>query len=284
VPEVAGQLDSNPGAWERMRTMQSTLANLWQRRHLLRMLVSSNLKRQNKNTVLGYLWWLLDPMLMTAVYYVLVAVLFKRHDKDSPYVFFLMVGLLSWKAFSDSLAQSVLVFKGQAPLVRSIGFPKVVLPLSIVLSNGIYFMIALLVAFGLGLAYGPSWGTWPSLYYLLLPIPIIIQLVMAAGFSLIVCTLGVFFHDTANILNHILRMWFFLTPVLYPLTRVPTKLLPVFRLNPFSEILPIYRDIIIHGRMPLLSDILYSAAAALVVGVFGYLFFRRYEGRLVQRL
>ena len=100
--------------------MRSTVANLWRRRHLLGVLVASNLKRQNKNSVLGYLWWLLDPILLTCVFYIVVAVLFKRHGSNQPYILFLIIGLLSWKAFSDSVSQAVNSIRGQASIIKSI--------------------------------------------------------------------------------------------------------------------------------------------------------------------
>jgi len=264
--------------------MRSTIGNLWQRRHLLRVLTSTNIKRQNKNTVLGYLWWLLDPILMTAVYYVLVAVLFRRGDPNAPYLLFLLVGLLSWKAFAGAMSQSVLILRTQGPIIKSISFPKAVLPLSMVLANAFYFIVALLVAVALACWYGPEWGSWPNLYYLMLPVLIAIQVLFTSGLALVVATLGVFFADTANILGHILKMWFFMSPGLYALERVPERLQPIFRLNPFCELMTGYRDIIIFGRMPAAADMGYALLIALVTCLFGYWIFKRFEGRMVQKL
>ena len=169
--------------------MRSTAGNLWARRHLLRTLVVSNLKRQNRNSALGYLWWLLDPVLMTAVYYVVVAVLFDRGGHNQPYILFLVCGLLPWKAFSDSCSQSIGSVKGASGIIRAISFPKAVLPLSLVLSGAVYFGFALLVVVGLALFYGPSHGTWPNPYYLLLPVVIGVQLLFTVGMSLLLSTL-----------------------------------------------------------------------------------------------
>ncbi len=264
--------------------MQSSIKNLISRRHLLRILVSSNLKRQNKNTTLGYLWWLLDPILMTGVYYLLVAVLFRRGDGNSPYLMYLLLGLLSYKAFSGSLAQSVSMLQNQGAIIKAISFPKAVLPISMVLSNAVYFIVALLVAMGMGIYYGPEWGSWPNWYYLMLPLVISFQVMFTVGLALIVATLGVFFKDTANILGHLLRMWYFFSPGLYSLDKIPDHLLPYFRLNPFCELMTAYRDIMIFGRMPTVFDLGYSFITGVVSLLFGYWVFRRYEGRLVQKL
>ncbi len=264
--------------------VRSSPENLWRRRHLLRELVLANLKRQNKNTVLGYLWWLLDPLLLTAVYYLVVAVLFQRQFQGAPYLLFLVCGLFAWKPFCDSLGQSVLLLKSQAALIRSIGFPKAVLPLSLVISNAVYFLVALVVPLGLGLAYGPTWHCWPTATWLLLPVVIAVQLVFTAGLALAVSVLGVLFQDTANILNHLLRVWLYLSPILYDLQQVPEKMRAAFRLNPFSSLLAMYRDLMIFGRLPAWHDLALSLGAALLFGAAGYLFFLRHEGRLVHRL
>jgi ABC-type polysaccharide/polyol phosphate export permease len=265
--------------------MRSSPANLWARRHLLGVLAVSNLKRQNKSSTLGYLWWLLDPMLMTGVYYLIIGVLFhRRGGPEQPYLLFLLCGLLSWKAFSDSIGQSVLSIRGQASIVKAISFPKAVLPLAVVLSNTVYFLIALLVAVGLALCYGPEYGTWPNRYYLFLPLVVALQVLVTTGLALLVAGLGVLYLDTGNITGHLLRMWYFLSPGLYSLEMVPERIRPLFRLNPFAELMTAYRDILMRGRAPALEDLGLAAALGLVAFLAGYTVFRRLEGRLVQRL
>lgn len=264
--------------------MRSSLENLWLRRHLLLVLVRSNLKRQNKNSVLGYLWWLLDPILMTGVYFILVVVLFQRGGGNQPYILFLMCGLLVWKAFSDSVGQSVTSIRGQANIIKAISFPKAVLPISLVLSNAVHLVIALLLAAAMACWYGSEYSTWPNIYYLMLPVVVALQVLFTIGMVFIVSTLGLFYQDTANITRHVLRMWYFLSPGLYSVDVVPEKFQPWFRLNPFCELMTSYRDIIMYGRMPSWFDLGYALAVGVVCCVFGYLIFKRCEGKFVQRL
>ena len=264
--------------------MRSTLDNLWRRRHLLGVLVASNLKRQNKNSVLGYLWWLLDPILLTCVFYIVVVVLFKRHGSNQPYILFLVIGLLSWKTFSDSVSQSVNSIRGQASIIKSISFPKAVLPVSLVLSNTFFFLIALVVVVGLGLWYGGKYGTWPNIYYLMLPVVMFLQVLFTVGAVLLVSALGLFFQDTSNIVSHILRMWYFLSPGLYSIELIPEEYRSIFRLNPFCELMTSYRDILMKGRMPDWYDLGYALGIGLFSCLLGYFVFKRYEGRFVQKL
>ena len=264
--------------------MRSTAGNIWLRRHLLWVLVSSNIKRQGKNTVLGYFWWLLDPVLMTAVYYILVSIIFNRGGDNQPFILFVMCGLLAWKAFSDSVSQSIRILSAQAGIIRAISFPKAVLPLSLVLSNAVFFGFGLLVAVGLACFYGSEYGSWPSLYYLMIPVIIAIQCLFTAGVALVMSVAGVLFKDTGNIMSHVLRMWYFLSPGLYSLDRLPDKLQTVFQLNPFAGLMTAFRDVLMYGRMPAIFDLAYPFGIGLVSLALGFILFRRLEGRVVQNL
>jgi ABC-type polysaccharide/polyol phosphate export permease len=260
------------------------MASLLERRHLLWVLVSSNLKRQTKNSVLGYLWWFLDPLLMTAVYYLVVVVLFRHGGKNQPFVLFLLCGLLPWKAFSDSVGQSIGSLRGSSGIIKAISFPKAILPLSLVLSNTVYLFFAFIVAVGMGLYYGSEYGTWPNVYYLMLPVVVLLQVLFTAGLCMFLAVLGVYFVDIGNIMGHILRMWYFLSPGLYSMYQVPESLRPIFRLNPFCELMTSYRDILIRGQMPSAFDLGYAFLIGAVFCLAGYFLFKRYEGRIVQRL
>lgn len=265
--------------------MKSTARNLLDRRQLLWTLVASNLKRQNKNSNLGYLWWFLDPLLTTGVYYLLFTVMFAgSQKKEDPFVLFIICGMMPWKAFGDSVGQSVGAVFGASGLIKSINFPKAVLPISLVLSNAVYFVFSLIVVFVVALAYGERYGTWPSSAYLALPLVILLQLIFTMGLSYLVSILGVFFMDTANIVGHIMQLWYFLSPGLYGVHRVPAHLLPWFRLNPFCGLMTSYRNIFMYHRFPEWIDLAYPLGIGLLTWAVGYALFRRFEGRVAQTL
>lgn len=264
--------------------MRSVPTNLWKRRHLLWVLIVSNLKRQNKRSSLGYLWWLLDPLLMTGIYYIVVAVVFDRGGANQPFILFLVCGLLPWKAFAEALGQSTNAFKSAGGIIKAISFPKAILPMALVASNTIYLVFALIVPITLALLFAPSYGTWPSLYYLFLPLIVGIQAFFGLGISLVFATAGVFFIDLQNIIRHITRMWYFLSPGLYSIELIPEAWQPLYRLNPLVGILTSYRDVIMHGRAPQFFDLAYPLAVASVLVVVGFMVLRRYEGRLAQHV
>jgi len=159
-----------------------------------------------------------------------------------------------------------------------------VLPISIVLSNTVFFFFALAVACGLALCFGPKYGTWPNLYYLMLPVVVAIQLLFTVGVAFIVSILGLLFRDTGNIIGHLLRMWYFLSPGLYNVDIVPPDYLFTYRLNPFCGLMMSYRDIIMWGRMPAWENLGWALSTGMTSCLIGYLVFRSLEGKLVQRL
>jgi ABC-type polysaccharide/polyol phosphate export permease len=264
--------------------MHSTPSALWNRRHLLHVLVTSNIKRQNKNSSLGYLWWLLDPLMMTGVYFVLVALIFDRGGTNQPFILFLVCGLLPWKAFAESLGQSTNALRGATGIIKAISFPKAVLPLAQVSANTFYLLVALIVPIGLALLHAPTHGTWPTAWYLLLPVVIFIQALLSLGLCMFLSIAGLFFADLQNIIRHLTRMWYFLSPGLYSIELVPEQWQTLYRLNPMVGVFTSYRDIIMHGRMPALIDLAYPLAVALIVLALGYTTLRKWEGKVVQHL
>ncbi len=264
--------------------MRSTFSALWKRRHLLWALVSSNLKRTNRTSALGFVWWFLDPMLMAAVYYVVVVVLLKRGGENQPYLLFLVCGLFPWKSFSDTTSLTVTVLKSQQAIIKSVSFPLAVLPFAQVVSNIIYFGFGLLVAAAIATFYGPSYETWPSLSYLLLPFVVAIQLVLTAGVSLLAATFGLMFADLQNIIRHVLRISYYLSPGLYSITMVPERYRTLYMLNPFAGLMSAYREVLMYGRVPSLTLLAGPLLAAGLVFTLGYWVFRRFEGRFVQLL
>ena len=257
---------------------------VWQYRELTRNLVVRDLKVRYKSSVLGVAWSWLSPLLMMIVYTLFFTVFFMRRDIHH-YPVFLLCGTLPWSFFADSVVQATGSIVGNAHLIKKVYFPREVLPLSIVLSNLVNFLIALPVFFLLALISGATLS-WPIL---LLPITILIQMAFTLGLGFFLATLNVFYRDTQHILNVIIQAWFFLTPVFYPIQTVPREanLLGIHfnaqlwlrRLNPMASVIASYRDLLYWGAPTGLDFLLRTAAEALVMLVVGYLVFLRYSPR-----
>jgi len=265
------------------------LRELWQYRELIRNLVARDLKVRYKNSILGIAWSWLNPLLMMVVYTIFFTILM-RNTGFPHYPVFLLSGLLPWNFFSESVTSATASIVGNAHLIKKVYFPREILPISIVLSSLVNFIIALPVLFVLTLVFGAP----PTPWALLLPITILIQVIFTVGLTLILSTLNVFYRDTQLILNVLMLAWFFLTPVFYPIETVPQSAtvlgitfnarLWLYRLNPMASIIASYRDLLYWGAPTGLDFLLRTAVTALLVLVVGYLLFLRYSPRFGEEV
>ena len=241
-------------------------------------LVLSNLKAGQHSTVLGYVWWVLDPLLLMAVYFVLVEVIFDRGVEHYPV--FVLSAVLPWKWFNTSIQGSIGALVGRERLIKQVAFPKVVLPISQTLANLVSFGFGLLVLLALVLIYRIE-ITWTLVA---LPVVVLGQFLLTLGLAMLFSALSVFFRDIRNLLRYVLRLWFYLSPGLYALSFVPDDLLDVYRLNPFARIFPAYRDAVMFGSWPAAGDLLWILGVGAVVLAAGYAVFQWSEYRFAKVL
>ncbi|NLF65796.1 MAG: ABC transporter permease [Chloroflexi bacterium] len=261
-------------------------------RHLLRNLVIRDLKVRYKSSLLGVVWSLLNPLLMMVVFTLVFGVLAGNDIRD--YSVFFLVGLLPWNFFNGALLGSTLSITANAALVKKVYFPRELLPLASIFSNLVNFGIALIVlvvflyATGLGLTVHALWV-----------IPLLItQIIFTLGLGLLLGSLQVFYRDVMMILDVVMLAWFFLTPVMYSLSRFGTQavilgmeLVPeqVIRwLNPMASIIDGYRTVLwgvmtpggVTSPGPVAMDPLYllrTFITAVIVLLIGYFVFARTE-------
>ena len=262
-----------PGLWAR-------LTELWRYRELVRNLVLRDLKARYKNSVLGFVWSLLNPLLMMLVFTVVFTVMLPTNIDRFPV--FILCGILPWNWFSGSVGGAIHTIVGNATLIKKVYFPREALPLSLILSNAVNFLLALTVLFPLMLAFHTPLTPW----LLFLPLLIVIQAIFTLGVALILSTINVFFRDTAVIMEVVLQAWFFLTPVVYDMKVLPEhKLIAgydievrrlAYILNPMGSLIANYRDILYWGLPPGLDFLLRTAVTSLIVLFLGYLLFSHF--------
>ncbi len=250
-------------------------------RDLVRNLVVRDLKVRYRNSVLGFLWSLVNPLLMMVVFTVVFTVL----AGDAGIVnfpLFVLCAILPWNFFSGSVMGAVGSIVGNAHLINKIYFPREILPLSTVLANLVHFLLALIPLFAMMLLFHAPFTP----YLLLLPVVILTQLAFTLGIAFFLSCLNVFFRDTGVIMDVVLMAWFFLTPVFYPMERLPQSkeflglTLDVQRImyiaNPMSSIIATYRSLLYYGTPPALDFFSRTVVTALAVLAIGYLFFNHY--------
>jgi lipopolysaccharide transport system permease protein len=248
------------------------LRDLVSHRRLIRYLVGAELKRTHADTVLGQIWWILDPLLQMAVYYVLVEIIFKRNVPDYP--LFLFSAILPWKWFSTTINEGTLSVTGRQSLIRQLSFPKIVLPTAAVAAEAMSFI------FGLGafaivyLFYLDRLSAW----VLALPVIAAIQLVFTLALTIAFSAANAFYRDIQNVLRHALRMWFYLSPALYSLDVITDhRFRQILQLNPFAVFFESYHAVTWGTSAPNWHGLALIFGASVILLLVAIAFFKRVE-------
>jgi ABC-type polysaccharide/polyol phosphate export permease len=260
--------------------MVQTVAGVWRRRSVVRYFVGLFLTTSYRTKSLGFLWALLDPLMFMCVYYLVFAMILAHR----PLVFMLhiYIGVVSFRFLNTSIAQSAQILRGQAGLIREIAFPKAALPVAVVATRLFDFGVAWMAACVIGIAF----NVYPTPAWLMILPLAFIQAGFVLGLSFLTAYLGVFFADIQNILDFALRLWFYLSPVLYTLTDISRKfagkplLEDLFLLNPMTSVLQLYEAPVFLGRAPDPYFIGRAALAACISLAVGLYVFSRAEGQL----
>lgn len=229
------RMSHRPNPLERAR-------QIWEYRELLRNLVRKELKVKYKNSVLGFVWSLLNPLL----YLVVFSIVFQEVLRTSvPYfAIFLLSGLLCWNLFSNSLGGGASSIVGNASLVQKVWFPREILPLSAIGAGLVHFFLQLLVLVGALLAFrkAPDWVALPAL------IPaILVLLVLAAALGIVLSAINVYLRDTQHLLELVLLAWFWLSAIVYPYNQVAERLVGktwILLLNPMIPVITTFQRVI----------------------------------------
>ena len=216
------------------------------RRRLVRYLVQADMKRKGADTLLGNIWWVLDPLLQMVVYVVFVAVILQASNPDYP--LFILSAILPWKWFTATVNDATSSVVSQERLIKQIQFPKIVLPVASTMAGVVGFAFGLLALALIMLFYRDR----ISINLLFIPAIAMVQFVFTLGVALAVSSVNVFFRDLGNVLRHLLRLWFYLSPALFSLTRLENTafmqerpyLMDLARLNPFAILFESYRAVI----------------------------------------
>jgi len=242
----------------------AAIRSLLRHRPLVESLVSRELKARYRGSVLGFLWSFVNPLLLLLTYTLVFTVILPNRQPDiQPFFLFLFCGILPWTWFQASLSESSGVLIASANLIKKVLFPAEVLPSVCVLANLAHFLLGLPI-----LLLFLAWQGKLAWTAVLLPLPILVQLVLTLGLSLFLSALTVHFRDIQNILSHALHLWFFATPVIYSYAAIAegTPLRRALRLNPMTHVIVTYQQMLFHGNV----DHWRGLFLALLVGVLAF--------------
>lgn len=271
------------------------LQELWNYRALVRNIIARDLKARYKSSVLGYVWSLLNPLLMMLVFWVVFSVLLQNTIPMFPV--FLIVALLPWNYAVTSVSGGMRSILDNSNIVKKVYFPREILPITTVLSNLVNYILALPVMFlvMIGVQYFSLGYINFSWTFAFLPVILIIQTIFLIGMALLLSTVAVFFRDTTHIIDIVIQLWLFLTPVFFALDQIvsPAAAQAVRWLNPMASIVDFYRDIL-YGQavpgavptpgLPALDSVFRTLLTALIVLAVGAYVFHRTSGRFGEEI
>jgi ABC-2 type transport system permease protein len=267
-------------AWPARKSLAGELADIVRHRDLLLLLVQKDLKVKYKGAALGFLWSLLNPLLMMLVYTVVWSFIarFPIHN----YQLFVLSGLLPWNAFSTVIPGATASLVGNSNLVRRMRFPLEFLPITPVLSGVVNLLLSLCLLVIFAIVLRQPLG----LPLLTLPILLILQVVMTSGFALVLSAVLVYFRDVEYLITIGLTAWFFLTPVIYPLSalRGHGKVALLIGLNPLTWLVGGYQAIWHANAWPDWGSLGALAVFSFVMLLVGRFVFRRLEPRFAEEV
>jgi lipopolysaccharide transport system permease protein len=249
----------------------SQFRDIYRYREAVRNLVARDLKVRYSNSVLGIVWSLFSPLLMTLVYYVVFTYLVPNGIQKFPV--YIMVGLMPWTYFTSSLIGATLAVSGNGHLINRVYFPREVLPLASLLSNAVNFLISLVLLFVFIAVFQIPLG----LSLIWLPVIVLIQTAFSFGLGLLLAALNVYFRDTQQLVDVGILAWFFVTPIIYSIDLIHSSTLKLLLqiVNPMAGLVIAYRHVLYSGDWPQLGLLAITALEAILILVIGAFVFRR---------
>ncbi len=262
-------------------TVLAQLATLFRYRLLIQSLVGRELKARYRGSILGFFWSFVNPLLQLLTYGLVFGVILPgRHPAAmEPYLLFFFCGILPWTWFNASLLEASGVLIAGGSLIKKVMFPAEVLPVVTVLTNLVHFLLGLPILLVVLVASG---RLRPSA--LLLPLPVLVQLVLTVGLALVVSALTVHFRDLQNILSHLLHLWFFASPVLYYYGEMTGKVRALLRFNPMSHLLVAYQQMLFEGGFDHGRGLGATAVVAVLAFALGAFLFDRLRDTLAEEV
>jgi len=247
--------------------MIENLQELVQYRALLFSLITRDLKARYRGSVLGFLWTFLNPIILMLVYTMVFSVIMRAGLPH--YSYFLFVGLLPWLWFSTSVLSGTSSISDRRDLITKVKFPPQVLPMTVIGSSFLNYMLTLPLLFGFAWLSGIQIG-WPIVCF---PLLLLMQFVFTAGIVYITASINVTFRDLQHLIGNFVTFLYFLTPVLYPADQIPERYRKlVWLLNPVAVLCGAYQDIFYYNRWPIFRRLGYLSVGIVLILLLGSIY------------
>jgi lipopolysaccharide transport system permease protein len=251
--------------------MLANLRALFRYRGLIQALVARDLKARYRGSVLGFFWSFINPLLLLLIYsFVFSTVMYGARAQDlEPYALFMFCGILPWTWFSASILEASNVLISGGNLIKKVLFPAEILPIVTVLANMVHFFLGLPILVAFLVYYQRPLDVLELMWF---PVIVFVQLFLLLGLSLLVSALTVHFRDLKDILGNLMTLWFFTTPIIYPMSQAPERYRWLLNLNPMTHLAISYQEVLFyigpHGHWKWLMALLIGSVGVSFAGYF----------------
>lgn len=277
--------------WDMVISGKNSLFNLnlkdvWQYRDLLTLLVRRDFVSFYKQTVLGPLWFFIQPFFTTVIFVIIFGNLAGISTDGIPQPLFYMTGVVMWNYFSECLLKTSTVFKDNANVFGKVYFPRLIMPLSIIVSNLIRFGVQLLMLFIVLVWFilFEDYSFNPTKYILLIPYLVLIMALLGLGFGMIISAMTTKYRDLTFLVTFGVQLLMYATPIIYPLSAAPEKYKALISLNPMSPVIEGVRLGLLGKGEFTWSVLLYVTLFTLITLITGMLVFNRVEKSFVDTI
>ncbi|HET7400891.1 MAG TPA: ABC transporter permease [Usitatibacter sp.] len=262
----------------------STAAAVWRYRGFILGSVKREFQARYRGSMLGSAWNVLNPLAMIAVYTIVFSQLMRARlpgvDSTFAYSIYLCAGILSWGLFTEIVSRGQNVFLENANLIKKLSFPRICLPVVVVLSAALNFAII----FGLFTAFLLATHNFPGVVYVALLPVLVVQVAFAIGLGVILGVLNVFFRDVGQFFGIVLQFWFWLTPIVYSQSILPEAVRPLMAWNPMAAIVTAYQDVLVNAAWPRWASLIPVTVLSIVLCLFAVRLFLKRSGEMVDEL
>ena len=278
ITQATGEITTPPAKESFIAFILRTVGELRHVKFALASFVVNSLRRRYQRSVLGFAWSLLNPLLMMIVLTTVFSLIFKRDPKT--FGIFIFTGMLPWTFISESIAGGCVSITAAENFLKKVYMPKIFFPLVSVCTEFINFALSLVSMMILGLCLGLQIH-WTIL---LLPIAMCLTFLFTFGIALALAVGTVYFRDISHFVRVILSCFFYLIPIVYPLSVVPEKYVIFFQINPFTHFINLFRELIIYGTMPTVQEWLTPLALSIISLGIGFFILMKKEKDIIFRL
>jgi ABC-2 type transport system permease protein len=251
---------------------------IYKYRELLKTNVQKDIRGRYKNSFLGVIWSFFNPLLQLLVY----ALIFPLVLVNTPdnYVIFICVALIPWTYFTTTVSQASYTIIGNGNIVKKVYFPREILPISVVTSGAVNFIISTIIIVAFLIIYGMGL----SKYIIFYPLILLIQYILLLGISFIISSITVYFRDLEHIVGIVLMAAFYATPIFYSEESIPQNFKGIINFNPMAHIIYAYRNIFYYQKLPNFHDLGIVALFSLAVLFIGYFIFKKLQKGFAEEL